>query len=354
MHVRCDGCNASPIRGLRYKCAVCPDFDLCSNCESKGIHAVDHPMLKMHAPTADERRGPAAGGCPFPFGGAFGPFGGRGPFGRPGHGMGMGHGFGHGGPFRGHGPHGGFGGHHGGGGRWARGERDPQAPSMRYVQDATLTDRCPVAGGAVLVKRWLVANDGAAAWPVGAKLIFQRGDRELLDGPAEEFAVALAEPGQQVEVAAVLRAPTVPGRYQAFFRLADADRKTFGARLWVDVFVLPEKAAPASASAVAASEPVAAPVAAPAPVLVKPIIEEPVAAPTPVLVKPIIEEPAQVSASSSSPAAAAPAVAPHRFELAASLLAGMGFKNRELNLHLLEQNNGDVPTVANWLLERSN
>jgi len=228
---------------------------------------------------------------------------------------------------------------------------------MRYVQDATLADRCPVAGGAVLVKRWLVANDGAAAWPVGAKLIFQRGDRELLDGPAEEFAVALAEPGQQVEVAAVLRAPTVPGRYQAFFRLADADRKTFGARLWVDVFVLPEKAAPAaSASAVAASEPVAAPVAvaASAPVLVKPIIEEPVAAPAPVLVKPIIEEPAQSSASSSSPAAAAPAVVPHRFELAASLLAGMGFKNRELNLHLLEQNNGDVPTVANWLLERSN
>lgn len=41
----CDGCHAYPITGIRYKCAVCPDFDYCENCESSCNH--DHPFLKI-------------------------------------------------------------------------------------------------------------------------------------------------------------------------------------------------------------------------------------------------------------------------------------------------------------------
>lgn len=43
--VRCDGCQAFPIIGIRYKCAVCPDFDLCEKCENSCNH--DHPFLKI-------------------------------------------------------------------------------------------------------------------------------------------------------------------------------------------------------------------------------------------------------------------------------------------------------------------
>lgn len=43
--VICDGCNMSPITGIRYKCSVCPDYDLCSKCEASNIHS--HPMLKI-------------------------------------------------------------------------------------------------------------------------------------------------------------------------------------------------------------------------------------------------------------------------------------------------------------------
>lgn len=43
--VQCDGCNIVPIRGIRYKCAVCKDFDYCEKCEASLGH--DHPFLKI-------------------------------------------------------------------------------------------------------------------------------------------------------------------------------------------------------------------------------------------------------------------------------------------------------------------
>jgi hypothetical protein len=58
--VCCDGCNAAPIRGERYKCTVCHDYDLCSNCESKNLHPEDHPMMKIKVPGS--YRGSCRGG----------------------------------------------------------------------------------------------------------------------------------------------------------------------------------------------------------------------------------------------------------------------------------------------------
>lgn len=46
--VQCDGCD-SEIRGYRYKCIECPDFDLCFTCEMKKIHG-DHMMIRIVRP----------------------------------------------------------------------------------------------------------------------------------------------------------------------------------------------------------------------------------------------------------------------------------------------------------------
>jgi hypothetical protein len=42
--VTCDGCAASPIRGLRFKCGTCSNYDLCRNCyrHRADIHQGDH------------------------------------------------------------------------------------------------------------------------------------------------------------------------------------------------------------------------------------------------------------------------------------------------------------------------
>lgn len=45
----CDGCKMYPIKGIRYKCKVCPDYDLCEICMGKEIHK-EHEALKIEQP----------------------------------------------------------------------------------------------------------------------------------------------------------------------------------------------------------------------------------------------------------------------------------------------------------------
>ena len=48
--VSCNQCNMSPLRGTRFKCVNCIDFDLCANCETLGIHSKTHLFLKISIP----------------------------------------------------------------------------------------------------------------------------------------------------------------------------------------------------------------------------------------------------------------------------------------------------------------
>lgn len=46
--VSCDSCRKNNFRGLRYKCLICYDYDLCSTCYESGVtssrHTINHPM----------------------------------------------------------------------------------------------------------------------------------------------------------------------------------------------------------------------------------------------------------------------------------------------------------------------
>lgn len=49
--VTCDGCDG-PVAGTRFKCTVCPNYDLCSTCQAKGLHK-EHALLPIFHPMAN-------------------------------------------------------------------------------------------------------------------------------------------------------------------------------------------------------------------------------------------------------------------------------------------------------------
>ncbi|TQS36931.1 hypothetical protein Golomagni_02610 [Golovinomyces magnicellulatus] len=48
----CNCCGMVPIRGIRYRCANCADYDLCETCESQGVHIKTHVFYKIRVPTS--------------------------------------------------------------------------------------------------------------------------------------------------------------------------------------------------------------------------------------------------------------------------------------------------------------
>ncbi|POR32403.1 Protein ref(2)P [Tolypocladium paradoxum] len=47
---QCNACGMVPIRGVRYRCANCADFDLCETCEAQGLHIKTHIFYKIRVP----------------------------------------------------------------------------------------------------------------------------------------------------------------------------------------------------------------------------------------------------------------------------------------------------------------
>ncbi|CAH1394847.1 unnamed protein product [Nezara viridula] len=53
--VNCDECGLKSLQGYRYKCLVCHNYDLCTNCEkSERIHS-EHPMVRIPVPLNGEQ-----------------------------------------------------------------------------------------------------------------------------------------------------------------------------------------------------------------------------------------------------------------------------------------------------------
>ena len=45
--IECNVCKMNPLRGLRFKCDTCHDYNLCVNCVKKRAHDRLHPLLAM-------------------------------------------------------------------------------------------------------------------------------------------------------------------------------------------------------------------------------------------------------------------------------------------------------------------
>jgi hypothetical protein len=348
--ITCDGCGVKPIKGVRYKCLACHDFDLCSSCEAKNQHPSDHTLLMLKEEQRGHRRNQRGPG--------FGLFGG------------FHHGFGH------HGPH------H----SWGRGRRghpmlgflkslglfpgfrafegkcprfnkadksetsqcrqSSKCPRRRhcrrsedqkleftseFVQDVNFPDGSVVGPAQSLIKQWRIKNSGSKKWPEGTKLIFLRGNRELL-GAQEEFEVPLADPGQSVDVSCPILTPEKPGCYSAYFQLADKDRSVVGHRFWIE-FVVKEDEKQVQ------------------PVAPKEAKETKIEAQDD-RAKEKDDGSKKVVQGLSPPAISTPPVTKHAVSL--GVLEKMGFVNEKLNTSLLDRSQGNIEQVVTWLLEMEN
>lgn len=46
LNIICDGCSKTGIAGIRFRCAVCQNFDLCTVCYGEDKHNLDHPFIR--------------------------------------------------------------------------------------------------------------------------------------------------------------------------------------------------------------------------------------------------------------------------------------------------------------------
>lgn len=270
-NIKCDGCNRGPIVGVRYKCSVREDYDLCQACEAAQQPA--YPMLKIYRP----EQAPAAIMCvlhphqPDPVSGNAGqpahveevqnwrsarrtlrqrlrngsaarrpacnrhatPTGSEAPEVRSEQSENF---------------------------VWpiidAQGESvqgatrptvDPSLPlssgisaserspfpSARFVVDVSFPDGLGVKTSSTFSKTWRLSNDGEAAWPEGCRLMFVSG--ELMDGPRAGLPVQSIAPGELVDVTVELTAPAARGRYVGYWRMQTSNGEWFGHRLWADI-----------------------------------------------------------------------------------------------------------------------
>jgi len=314
--VRCDGCDCEPIRGIRFKCSVCANYDLCQKCEAKNVHP-EHSFLKIReaersSEAESDVQSESSTQSESPWGNHWGWWG----RGRRGH-----HGWGMRG---GRGRFNALWGSQAQDWRGGRGERGEKA-RVKFVENVTIPERAVVLPGQTLIKTWRVENVGTSDWPENSKLIFLRGDRSM--STEEEFPVPVCKAGQSVEVSAVILTPTQPGRHTAVFRLADAERMPFGPRLWCDV-VVPEGGVSKEHPSGVSKDP------------------QP-SAPTSVSMDTSPTQPIQQNSQPTQP------IQQEKYAIQLRALESMGFVDMELNKQLLEKHNGNVQTVCEQLLQHN-
>ncbi|HLO33088.1 MAG TPA: NBR1-Ig-like domain-containing protein [Anaerolineales bacterium] len=95
-----------------------------------------------------------------------------------------------------------------------------------YVSDVTYPDGSNVPLGGTFTKIWRLKNTGTCAWTTSYALVYVSGER--FDAPAAVAVPTNVGPGQTVDLAVNLTAPTQHGHYLGFWKLRNASNVLFG------------------------------------------------------------------------------------------------------------------------------
>jgi len=180
--VYCDHCGMFPIIGHRFKCTICADYDLCSECEQEGVHCHDHPMLKLRYPYSDRNCLASTDSADEP--------------------------------------------------------SSVSTAEAVLLQHVTLVDGTPMLGGTSRCKVWAFRNVSSKPL-VGATL--QCVGTGCTVSPVV-VQVPPTQPGCIFDLAVDITAPKQLGRFVSFWTLVDSDGRPFGPRVWADIVVVSEEA----------------------------------------------------------------------------------------------------------------
>jgi next-to-BRCA1 protein 1 len=304
----CDGCQASPIVGVRFKCTACPDFDFCEKCEGSKWHPAGHAMMKIKVPVKvhvhvlKPQNPPASEHIPVL---------------KPAT------------PVR------------------KQSDEDKQnKPAAEFIKDVTVQDHESVEANSVVRKIWAVKNTGSTVWPEGCTVVYVDGAM-LPEKKDAKIPLPLAKPGETVDVVVEIRAPATLGRAFGNYRLATPTGVRFGPKIWIDVQVI-AKPVPAPVASVSANKP-----ASPA----QPVKQDdkktekaepkkadsPKSQPNKAEEKPKEEKAAPVKRLSVE-------LAKYKYQTELSQLKDMGYSDDELLMYLLGKNKGDVQACVEWLV----
>lgn len=249
-------------------------------------------------------------------------------------------------------------------------------PSALFEEDLTFPDGSIVSPSQQFTKSWKIKNNGESKWPSHVRLQFVGGDQMNAENYID---VPQIDAGDSIELSVPMTAPVASGRYTGYWRLISTDGHRFGQRLWVDVNVVEdslvqrndivtpihveskesnEDSEESDASSTTESTPVetfdntATEVEAEAEAPAQ-SENSPVPPPAPTTTEsstPSNEAAASEVAPSSNDEVNSPSEGSAKWEDELKALAEMGFTDREVNVGLLNDTNGNVSAVISALL----
>ena len=113
--------------------------------------------------------------------------------------------------------------------------------AMEFLGDVTYPDGSLVTRNNSFVKIWRIKNIGTCSWTPSYALVFFGGD--AMSGPSAVALNGNVNPGETIELAATLSAPSKDGNYRGYWKLRNASGTLFGfgaqsdTAFWVDVNV---------------------------------------------------------------------------------------------------------------------
>jgi len=125
----------------------------------------------------------------------------------------------------------------------------PSAPALMLTPTAQLIDHVTFPDGArvgpntTFIKTWRVRNNGNYSWPAGCLIINAKKGDNMTQGAVAKAVPSVAA-GEKVDLSLELTAPSLSGRYVAYYQLIDPNGEVFCSNIWCEIVVTEQQSPP--------------------------------------------------------------------------------------------------------------